>query len=857
MSLAAGTRLDSYEIVAPLGAGGMGEVYRARDTALKRDVAIKVLPEYWLHDPERLRRFELEAQAAATLNHPNVVSIFHVGRYDGSPYIVTELLQGETLRDRMRHGPMPLREVLEAGNNIAQGLAAAHDVGVIHRDLKPENVFLTKDGRVKILDFGLAKLDLVKATGTDGQTITLEQQTSPGRVLGTVGYMSPEQVRGVPADARSDIFALGVILDEMLTGRPAFRKETSAETMTAILKEDPPPISQLSSTTSPALQRVITHCLMKKPDQRFQHASDLAFALEAMSDSGTSTSMILEKAPASRGLWTAVVIAAIAVAAAIVAWWRTPPAVPLVESITQLTDDGEDKLTGGSAVIATDGARIYFSEGPTSSMRLAQVAVTGGRTGYVDTGQSDAVLQGITPDGSALLAFLNTSNHVEFPLWSVPIPAGEPRRLGDMNAAQATYFPDGRLLLIKGSGVFVADKDGSNPHHLATLNGYIWYPAVSPDGKRIVVNVNPLGKGAEIELAADGSAPPRTVGEGIMDADWSPDGKYLIYGTPGNMAGSDLWALPMQRGWFHRISKPVRLTNGALLFAGVHPSRDGKRLFSIGSKPRSELVRFDEKTHQFQPFLAGVSAISPTFSADGKWLEYTSYPDHTLWRMRPDGTERMQLTFPPLEVSYPNISRDGTKVSFGDERGEIYVVSLNGGSPEVVDSHCASALWSPDGNLLVLTCWHERTNDRNAWYLKLYDRRTRKSSELTGSEGLLGGAFVTEDILLAMNLDATEFSTLDLRTQQWRHLLSGHFENYAITRDGKYLIFTTRGSDPQIQRLRFLDGHVETLASLKGLRRVVDTVEGQTQLTLAPDGSPILARDIGTQEIYALTVKWP
>ena len=235
MSLAAGTRLDSYEIVAPLGAGGMGEVYRARDTALKRDVAIKVLPEYWSRDPERLHRFELEAQAAAALNHPNIVSIFHVGQYDGSPYIVTELLHGETLRERIRHGPMRLREAIDVGVDIARGLAAAHDAGITHRDLKPENIFVTKDGRVKILDFGLAKLQPSKAASADGPTASFQQQTNPGHVLGTVGYMSPEQVRGQAADARSDIFAAGAVLYEMMTGKRAFHKATSAETM----KRDP------------------------------------------------------------------------------------------------------------------------------------------------------------------------------------------------------------------------------------------------------------------------------------------------------------------------------------------------------------------------------------------------------------------------------------------------------------------------------------------------------------------------------------------------------------------------------------------------------------------------------------------
>jgi eukaryotic-like serine/threonine-protein kinase len=278
--------LDFYEIIASLGAGGMGEVYRAHDTTLKRDVAIKVLQLCWSHDPEYLRRFEFEAQAAASLNHPNIVSIFHVGRHDGSPYIVTELLQGETLRERLSRSPLPLREVLDVGIGVAQGLAAACAAGIIHRDLKPENIFLTKDGRVKILDFGLAKLDLSKTAGAEDKTATL-QQTSPGQVLGTVGYMSPEQIRGEVADARTDIFALGVILYEMLTGRRAFQKPTSAETMSAILNEEPSPISQLAPATPPALQHFVHRCFEKNADKRFQNASDVAFALEALSDSSS------------------------------------------------------------------------------------------------------------------------------------------------------------------------------------------------------------------------------------------------------------------------------------------------------------------------------------------------------------------------------------------------------------------------------------------------------------------------------------------------------------------------------------------------------------------------------------------
>ena len=292
MTLNPGSRIGPYEIVGPLGAGGMGEVYRARDARLGRDVAIKVLPAALASDAERLRRFEIEARAVAALNHPNILSIHDIGTHEGTPYLVSECLEGQTLRQELAGGPLPLRRAVEYGKELAQGLAAAHDKGIVHRDLKPENIFVTRDGRIKILDFGLAKL--VKPEGSADQGATLEAEpTSVGAVLGTAGYMSPEQVRGEPADARSDIFALGTILYEMLSGQRAFRRDTSAETMTAILKEDPPDLAELTKPIPPAVERIVRRCLEKKPLQRFQSARDLAFNLEGISgNTGSALSLI-------------------------------------------------------------------------------------------------------------------------------------------------------------------------------------------------------------------------------------------------------------------------------------------------------------------------------------------------------------------------------------------------------------------------------------------------------------------------------------------------------------------------------------------------------------------------------------
>ena len=313
MPLTPGTQLGQYEILSALGAGSMGEVYRARDTRLDRDVAIKVLPELVSMDRDRLLRFEQEAKAAAALNHPNILGIYQMGAYLGMPYLVLELLEGKTLTESIRRGPLPMRKVIDYGVQIASGLAAAHEKGIIHRDLKPDNLFVTKDGRVKILDFGLAKLLQPKQTvGNVAATLTL-----PGMALGTVGYMSPEQVRGFPADQRADVFGLGAILYEMVTGKQTFQRPTSADTMSAILNDELPSMGQLTPEIPAGLERVIRRCLEKDPAQRFQSASDLAFALEALSDAPLSSASGIRVAPKeepkrSRTTWVA---AGVAVAA--------------------------------------------------------------------------------------------------------------------------------------------------------------------------------------------------------------------------------------------------------------------------------------------------------------------------------------------------------------------------------------------------------------------------------------------------------------------------------------------------------------------------------------------------------------
>jgi len=359
MTLAAGTKIGPYEIVTPLGAGGMGEVYRAKDSRLGRDVAIKVLPVSMARDAERLRRFETEARAVAALNHPNILSVHDIGTYEGVPYLVSECLEGHSLRQELSSGALPLRRAVEYGMQIAQGLASAHDSGIVHRDLKPENIFITRDGRVKILDFGLAKLARPELPSDEGATMDAEV-TSAGVVLGTVGYMSPEQVRGESADARSDIFGLGTVLYEMLSGNRAFHRDTSAETMTAILKEEPAELSALSKPVSPAMERIVRRCLEKKSLQRFQSARDLAFNLEGVSGISSPSATGVAASPSKSGSRIVPVLAGvlllILVAAASWILARRSANVPL-PSYHQLTFD---RGLVYSARFAADGRSIYY-----------------------------------------------------------------------------------------------------------------------------------------------------------------------------------------------------------------------------------------------------------------------------------------------------------------------------------------------------------------------------------------------------------------------------------------------------------------------------------------------------------------
>jgi Tol biopolymer transport system component len=545
---------------------------------------------------------------------------------------------------------------------------------------------------------------------------------------------------------------------------------------------------------------------------------------------------------------------------AFVMWWRQPPAVPVVESVTQLTDDGEPKWIYDN--LLTDGSRVYFNEGTNFSLKIAQVAVIGGPTAIIPVRLEAPIVVGLSQEGASLLALVGPfTQSGAFPLRTIPLPTGEARHVGDIEALDASFAPEARILFSRDKVLYLADMDGANPRKLLSADGEIWGPNISPDNKRMVFTINGAALGLSIVVSnPDGSGQRVIVNSserrGVCCARWTPDSRYIVFEDRSH-GRVDLWAAEVQGGFLQREHPPVQLTNGPLSYRGPMPSRDGRQIFAMGIKQRGELVRYDVSAKQFVPILSGISALNPTFSSDGKWVAYASYPDQTLWRSRTDGTDRLQLTDPPVKVHFSCISPDGRQVAYGNNIGEINVISMDGGSPRrIAEKHSWHPSWSPDGNSLVYADYSDFPHSK----FQFLDLRTGSRFVVPGSQDLIRVEGIAEDGLVAASRDQTKLLVFDAKNQKWSDLVPGPIPGgvvyWAHAPDFKYVYYTTGGAEPQALRVRLADHKVETITSLKDLPRAIGP-DSNTQISVAPDGSAVFTRDIGTQEIYALTVKWP
>jgi len=608
MPLSPGARLGPYQILAPLGAGGMGEVYRARDPKLNRDVAIKILPEALAADPVALARFEREAQAVAALSHPNILAIFDFGRQGETAYAVMELLEGETLRARLEHGALPARKAAELATQIAEGLAAAHDKGIVHRDLKPENIFVTEEGRAKILDFGVAKR--AGAAGDSGANVeTSLAHTGPGTVLGTVGYMSPEQVRGEAVDHRSDIFSFGVVLYEMLTRRRAFQGATPADTMSAILKEDPPELATAASgsSPSPALQRIVQHCLEKKPGERFQSARDVAFSLQALSGSAVAGGSVAPHARRGTRVWLIVLI----LLAGMLGGWLVRAPRPTALTIRRLTF-GKGRIE--SARFLPGSRDLVYSarwQGQAPEVFTLHPETLSARA----LGVPNAILLSIS--GNEELAI-----QLDARLWDgrstgrlvrVATTAGGVRPLADQ-VLEADWLPDGRRLALlntgsEGRGRRLEFPEGSQiwetPYAIHTVR-------VSPEGDKVACFSEPStirGTGKIVTLDAAGHRTELADVVGFTGLAWGPDGQDIWYSVEAE-GSSRIFALSpsrQQRLLLHQAGR-LRLLDA---------TRDNRTLVSLDNDVKGVMGR-SSAGGQERDLGWNEANMATQISADGK-----------------------------------------------------------------------------------------------------------------------------------------------------------------------------------------------------------------------------------------------
>ena len=745
--LTRGQRFGSYELIERIGAGGMGEVWRALDPPLRRHVAVKVLQSQFSRDPDRLRRFEQEAQTAGMLNHPNVLTIYAIGEEEHSPYLVTELLEGATLRQQLEAGTITEGEAIEYADQIVQGLAAAHAKGIVHRDLKPENIFITTDGRVKILDFGLAKL---AQPDPEHQAQT---QTESGIALGTPAYMSPEQVRGQAADHRADIFAVGAVFYEMLAGRRPFLCETSVETMNAILKQDPAPIAGIT----PQVAQIVRHCLEKKPSDRYQSARDLGFQLRLVRHPSSPTPTPLLTIAGRRAGFAVPALILLTATIGGVTWWltRPAPAVP-APTLTRLTSDSG--LTTDPAFSPDGKLVVYASDrAGAGNLDIWRQELATREAVRLTFDQADESEPTISPDGSRI-AF--RSEREGGGIYVVSVYGGDPRPIAPLGR-RPRFSPDGSQIAywvgqFYSGQVFVAPATGGSPRRIRPEFTSMLHPIWSPDGKLLFLGardprdipsdgfdwwVTPLDGGEPIKtgalpiLKSQRVSMPWTFFSFIVPGDWIGDNVFF---SGWSNETSNVWRLALSRetglaqGRAQKLTsgtsnetKPSVLPGGRAAFASL---TDTLNIWSLRVDANSGIVEGEPEQVTRSAFDARTSV-----SMDGKKLVFisTRLGNADVWMKDLASGKETALTATPVREEEAEISADGTRVCFlvvEGSRWALYQIRTAGGVPERICDDCGRP-WerSPDGRYILYLI--EEGRRQATVGVGLFDVTTRRKSD--------------------------------------------------------------------------------------------------------------------------------
>ena len=828
MPLLPGTWLGPYEITAAIGAGGMGEVYRARDPRLRREVAIKVLPASAAADADRLRRFEEEACAAAALNHPNILTVHEIGIAEGPPYVVSELLEGETLRARLERAPVSVRIALEHAIQILNGLAAAHDKGIVHRDVKPENLFITADGRVKILDFGLAKLLLPAPAADVAGAQTRAGDTTPGVMLGTIGYMSPEQVRGSAVDQRSDLFSVGTVLHEMLSGKRPFDGDSPADVMSAILHAEAPDLSAAGRRISPPLDRIVRRCLEKEPARRFQSARDLGFALEAVSGDSGSIEVARPVPATRRGALLAAAIAVAAVAASMV-WLLSGRLTPVPSAFVQNAARVTHELGFSEwPTWSPDGRMFAFASNRGGNFDIYLARVDGGQEFMnVTRDASDNVQPAFSPDGASI-AFVSTRSSLR-PLtkigtfsglgfrsyggdiWVIPAFGGQARRLAPDGNSPA-WSADGRTIAyVSGDEsqktILTVPVDGGPPQPLLPKESSRWEIvriAYSPNGRWISFET---AEGSVFVMPVAGGMPTELV-RGRAHT-WAASGRHLYFLSVGQTASR------IEAADIRERDQRLTVTNVRVVGANTGPLQhmamapDGEHLLVSDIEESVNLTR------------------SP-LTADGDNLA---------------GPEEM-LGTGHVRDRYPVVSADGRRILFGSNRfglQEIWTIEMDSGQRKRVELprvpyEGVTGCWLRDNrHIVVMTV----TGNMNALWRLALDGSAMEQIVAPGP----GGTAVTaggwacaaspdgRTLLYPRQVgEFTQLILLDMSSKRERQLTTSFSRKYEAkwSPDGRWVAFATTSSGGiNIKRIGAAGGEEQPLT---------DGVERIRHFFYSPDG---------------------